>query len=136
MKRNKIFAILFGIACCNSFVLSQVVEYDNGDGVPRTIKEFAPNASEVCQIDSDTTFEVRGFLYITKKLCGIESNIANLFHCMFLILFKRKNLIYDSNDRQGFIHRFSKLPMNLALMVWVCFCEPINIPNSSAYTNT
>lgn len=76
MKRNKIFAILFGIACCNSFVLSQVVEYDNGDGVPRTIKEFAPNASEVCQIDSDTIFEVQGFLYITKKLCGIESNIA------------------------------------------------------------
>ena len=124
MKRNKIFAILFGIACCNSFVLSQVVEYDNGDGVPRTIKEFAPNASEVCQIDSDTTFEVRGFLYITKKLCGIESNIA--INC--------PNVQYSV--RQGFIHRFSKLPMNLALMVWVCFCEPINIPNSSAYTNT
>ena len=76
MKYNKIFAILFGIVCCNGFVLSQVVEYDNGDGVPRAIREFVPHNRNVCQIDSKTIFEVRGFLYITKKLCGIESNIA------------------------------------------------------------
>ncbi|WP_276897335.1 MULTISPECIES: hypothetical protein [Helicobacter] len=104
MKRNKIFAILFGIACCNSFVLSQVVEYDNGDGVPRTIKEFAPNASEVCQIDSDTTFEVQGFLYITKKLCGIESNIA--INCPNVQYSVRLGIINESKDNPFSLYVF------------------------------
>lgn len=104
MKHNKIFAILFGIACCNSFVLSQVVEYDNGDGVSRTIKEFAPNASEVCQIDSDTTFEVQGFLYITKKLCGIESNIA--INCPNVQYSVRLGIINESKDNPFSLYVF------------------------------
>lgn len=105
MKYNKILTtILLGIACCNGSVLSQVVEYDNGDGVPRAIKEFAPNASEVCQIDSDIAFEVRGFLYITKKLCGIESNIA--INCPNVQYSVRLGITDESEDNPFSLYMF------------------------------
>lgn len=105
MKYNKILtAILLSIACCNGSVLSQVVEYDNGDGVPRAIKEFAPNASEVCQIDSDIAFEVRGFLYITKKLCGIESNIA--INCPNVQYSVRLGITDESEDNPFSLYMF------------------------------
>lgn len=105
MKYNKILTtILLSIACCNGSVLSQVVEYDNGDGVPRAIKEFAPNASEVCQIDSDIAFEVRGFLYITKKLCGIESNIA--INCPNVQYSVRLGITDESEDNPFSLYMF------------------------------
>ena len=105
MNYPKILAvILLSIICCGGFVLSQVVEYDNGDGVPRAIKEFAPNASEVCQIDSDIAFEVRGFLYITKKLCGIESNIA--INCPNVQYSVRLGITNESEDNPFFFFFF------------------------------
>lgn len=105
MNYPKILAvILLSIICCGGFVLSQVVEYDNGDGVPRAIKEFAPNASEVCQIDSDIAFEVRGFLYITKKLCGIESNIA--INCPNVQYSVRLGITNESEDNPFSLYMF------------------------------
>lgn len=96
--------ILLSITCCSGFVLSQVKEYDNSNGVPRAIKEFAPNASEVCQIDSDTMFEVQGFLYITKKLCGIESNIA--INCPNVQYSVRLGITDESEDNPFSLYMF------------------------------
>lgn len=73
--KNIIFAMLISIVCYG-FDLSQIKVSYNRDKIPSDIKYFAPHAKDSCQIGSNVDFEVKGFLYITKKLCGIESNIA------------------------------------------------------------
>ncbi len=101
--RNIILGIFLSIACCYSFDLSIVTKQYFNDEFPSVIKEFAP-ASHVCQIDSDITFEVQGFLYITKKLCGIESNIA--INCPNVQYSVRLGIINESKDNPFSLYEF------------------------------
>lgn len=76
MQFKKIILVMFAGIMCYAFDLSQLTDYSDHYKIPSNIKEFAPHTAHICQMDSHLIFEVKGFLYITKKLCGIESNIA------------------------------------------------------------